>query len=84
MNQVLKDSVYGMGTDKQVDFMANVGGMNEEEHAVFKLLHRKKSDTYIQYELGLSRKSYDRIVESVRAKLLLAVFYCINYAMDDI
>lgn len=28
MNQILKDAVYGMGTQKRLDFMAEIGGMN--------------------------------------------------------
>lgn len=34
--------------------------------------------------MGLSRKSFERIVEAVRAKLLLAVFECINAHMDEL
>lgn len=83
MNQVLKDSVYKKGTIRQVDFMAEVGGMNEEERAIFRLIHEGKTDIYIQQELSLSRKAYARIEESIRAKLLLAVFECINHYMDD-
>ena len=51
MNQVLKDSVYKKGTIRQVDFMAEVGGMNEEERAIFHLIHEGKTDIYIQQEL---------------------------------
>lgn len=83
MNQILKDSVYGMGTQKQAKFMADIGGMNDEERTVFYMLHEKKSDLTIQEELGLSRKAFERIESSVRAKLLLAVFQCINYHMDE-
>ena len=83
MNQVLKDSVYKKGTIRQVDFMAEVGGMNEEERAIFHLIHEGKTDIYIQQELSLSRKAYARIEESIRAKLLLVVFECINHYMDD-
>lgn len=82
MNQILKDAVYNKGTQKQLDFMAKIGGMNEEEKKVFQLTHEGKSDLYIQDELNLSRKNYDRIIESVRAKLLLAVFECINHYME--
>lgn len=82
MNQVLKDRVYRMGTQKQVDYISKIGGMNEEEYNVFNLIHHGYTDLYIQEELNLSRKSYDRIIESVRAKLLLAVFECINYKID--
>lgn len=82
MNQVIKELIYGKGTMRQVEFMAKLGGMNEEETKVFKLLHQLKSETYIELELGMSRKTYERIEESVRAKLLIAVFTCINKTYD--
>lgn len=82
MNQIIKDIVYGKGNRHQVEFMAHIGGMNDEETEVFKMLHEGNAELFIQEELGLSRKAYGRIEESVRAKLLLAVFDCINYRMD--
>lgn len=83
MNQYLKDTVYGKGTAAQVKFMAELGGMNEEETQVLHLIHSGKTDLYIQEEMSLSRKAYERVEESVRAKLLIAVFHCINYTMDN-
>lgn len=83
MNQFIKDTVYGKGTQKQVDFMKLLGGMNEEESKLFQMIHEGKTDVYIQEELSLSRRSYLRVEESVRAKLLLAVFDCINHRMDQ-
>lgn len=82
MNQVLKDAVYGKGTRRQVEFMAKLGGMNDEEKAILMLFHEGKTDTYIQLELGLSRKAYERIEEAVRAKLTIAIFTCINKTYD--
>lgn len=82
MNQVLKDTIYGKGTQRQVDFMASLGGMNEEEKALFQMIHEGKSEVVIQDMLSLSRKSYERVEESVRAKLLIAVFECILYRME--
>lgn len=83
MNQVLKDTVYNRGTKKQALFMARIGGMNEEETEIFLMLHAGKSDQVIMDVQGLSRKSYLRIEESIRAKLLLAVFECINSHMEE-
>lgn len=82
MNQILKDTVYGKGTRKQVQFMADIGGMNTEETLMLYLIHDGKTEIYIQEEMGLSRKAYERIEESVRAKLLLAIFECINCHME--
>ena len=82
MNQILKDTVYGKGTQRQVDFMAQLGGMNEEEKKLFQMIHEGKSEVVIQDLLSLSRKSYERVEESVRAKLLIAVFECILYRME--
>lgn len=83
MNQCLKNTVYGKGCQRQVDFMAEISGMNPDERAVFQMLHERKIDEVIQMELGLSKSAYMQIEESVRAKLLLAVFECINGYMDN-
>lgn len=83
MNQVLQNRVYNRGTKKQAEFLADIGGMNEEERQIFMLLHDGKTELFIQEEVGLSRKAYERIEESVRAKLLLAVFECINECYDN-
>lgn len=83
MNQNLKDCVYGKGNQKQVDFIAEIGGMNKEEKTVFNLLHEGKSDTFIQDELGVSRSAYIKLEDSVRTKLTVAIFHCINIAMKQ-
>jgi len=83
MNPVLKDVVYGKGTQRQVDFMAKIGGMNAEEKRLFQLVHEGMEDIDIMEELSLTnRKSYMRIENAVRAKLLLAIFECINQHME--
>lgn len=82
MNQNLKDCVYGKGNDEQVDFMAKMGGMNDEEKKFFIMLHKGKSDTFIQDELGISRSAFIKIENSVRSKLCIAIFDCINIAMN--
>lgn len=83
MNQALKYNVYTKGSVKQAEFLAELGGMNREERELFMMLHEGKSDLFIQEELGLTRRSYERVEESVRAKLLLAVFDCINKCYND-
>lgn len=82
MNSVLKTTIYGKGNSAQVKFLAELGGMNDEESRMLTLIHKGHSEVYIQQEMCLSRKSYERIEESVRAKLLIAVFHCINKCMD--
>ncbi len=83
MNQALKFFIYSKGSPAQVKYMADLGGMNDEEYKVFNMLHMQYTDLAIQEEMGLDRKSYQRIEESVRAKLLIAVFECIHYTMDE-
>lgn len=83
MNQKIKNVVYTKGTKKQAEFMARIGGMNEEEKEVFLMLHEGKTTDCITITMGLSRRSYERIEESIRAKLLLAVFECINKHMES-
>lgn len=82
MNQYLKDIVYGKGTQKQIDFLAKIGGMNEEETKILNLIHQQETDLDIQFEMGMDKKTYARVEESVRAKLLLAIFECINCHME--
>ena len=82
MNQILKDSVYGKGTMRQIDFIAELGGMNAEEYRLFVLAHEGKSDNVIRDSMCLSRKAYDRLEASVRAKVAIAVFECINYRLN--
>ena len=82
MNQVLKDHVYGLGTKDQINYMASLGGLSEEETLFLQLAHAGMTDLYIQQELGLSRKSCDRVESAVRAKLTIAIFRCINRCMD--
>jgi len=82
MNQIIRNLIYMKGTTEQCEFMAKKGGMNEEEKRLFFLIHDGRNELYIQEEMGLSRKSYERIEESVRQKLLIAVFECINIHME--
>ena len=82
MNQIIKDIVYGKGTQKQLDFLSKIGGMNEEETKIFNLIHQQQTDLDIQLEMGMDKKTYARVEESVRAKLLLAIFECINCHME--
>ena len=81
MNQVLKNSVYRKGTQRHINFMADLGGMNQEERDVFQLLHEGYSDLDIQTEKCMSKSAYESVEEQVRSKLLLAVFDCINERM---
>lgn len=83
MNQTLKETVYGKGTKRQAEFMAELGGMNEEEKEMFFMMHEGKTDQVIMDYMNLSKRSYKRVEESVRAKLLLAIFDCINYRMNE-
>lgn len=82
MNQVLKHEIYGRGNRHQVEFMTALAGMNEEEAEMFAMLHDQKADGYIQDMLGIDKKTFAYIESAVRAKLLVAVFDCINSKMD--
>lgn len=84
MNQVLKDHVYSMGCMAEVRFLAEIGGMNDEEQRVFELYHEGKTDLFVQEELGIDKKTLSRIEESVRTKLTVAIIKCINFSMDNI
>lgn len=82
MNQAIKDNVYKLGNNDHVNFMAFVSGMDDEESQVLMMLHQGCSDITIQNDMGLTRKSYDRIERTVRVKLALGMFQLINDAMD--
>lgn len=64
-------------------FLAEIGGMNDEEKNVLEMFHELKDEAYICDMLGLDHKAYQTIEESVRCKMLLAVFECINAHMDN-
>lgn len=49
---------------------------------MFFLIHEGKPDQVIMDCMNLSKRSYARVEESVRAKLLLAIFDCINHRME--
>lgn len=82
MNQILKDTIYTKGSRKQIEFISELGGMNEEEKTMLNLYHTGHTDLFVMEEMGLDRKSHARVEESMRAKLLLAVFECIHYYYD--
>lgn len=82
MNQTIKEVVYKKGSARQINFIAEIGGMDEEETSVFKLIHEGRSDEYIIDVLSLSRKSYKKIEDSMRTKLVVALFECINSHMN--
>ena len=83
MNQILKERVYAMGNQAQVDFLKHISGMDEEEQKAFQMMHEKKSDEFISDSLGMSRKYYEKVIESMRTKLLVGVMQCINFTMDN-
>lgn len=82
INQYLKNRIYGTGSQKHVDFLSKVSGMNDLERRMFQMLHERKPDEVIASELGLSKNSYNLVEECVRVKVTLAVFECINHYMD--
>lgn len=84
MNQILKDTVYGKGTMRQINFIADLGGMNAEERQLLQYAHDGKSDEVIRDLMCLSRKAYDRLESSVRAKVAIAVFECINARLREV
>lgn len=82
INKTIKQIVYGKGTNEQIDFLAKLGGMNEEETNVFKMLHNGESDIYIMMKTNLSNRSYAKVEQNVRSKLAIAIFTCINKTID--
>ena len=83
MNQTIKEVVYKKGSAKQIRFIADIGGMDSEERQVFELIHEGRSDEYIIDVLGMSRKSYKKVEDSMRTKMVVALFECINSHMNN-
>lgn len=82
MNPILKESVYGKGTQEELDFVMRIGGMNAAEKQIMQLWHDNRlNDDGIQLELGLDRKAYERIANNARQKTAIAVMSCIKLAM---
>ena len=82
MNQILKRCVYRMATVQQAKFLARLGNMDEDETEILLALNKGKDDQYIMDQLGVTKNAYDLIERSMRAKILLAVFNCINFRME--
>lgn len=80
MNQILK-AVYGKGTHRQVQFIADLGGMNETERKVLEMWHNQENDLNIQQELSIDKKTYEIIEANVRIKVHIALFDCVNFRM---
>lgn len=81
MNQVMQRKVYQLGTDEQAEFLADIGGMKGEVKRAFLLLHDGYKEQFIRNELGIEHDAYTLIEEMVSAKLMLAIFDCINSKM---
>ena len=82
MNPVLKDAVYGKGSQEELEFVMRIGGMNTAEKQIVQLWHDNRlNDDGIQLELGLDRKTYERIANNARQKTAIAVMSCIKLAM---
>lgn len=78
MNQILKRRVYKLGTPEQVMYIAERGGMDATETAVFERLHRGETDIAIMGELGLSDNAYEEIEASVSIKTAVGILMCIE------
>ena len=83
MNQVLQRSVYELGTDAHAEFLAEISGMKGETKQLFLMLHDGCKEREICHELGVEHDAYVNIERMARAKLMLAVFECINYRMQN-
>ena len=82
MNQALKDRVYGKGTRRQLAYLAEIGGMNEEQLQLLMMLHDGKSDAYIEDTMSITKETRKRIEDAISAKLSIAIFHCIDFTMD--
>lgn len=78
MNQIIKELVYKKGTPQQIDFIAELGGMDEREKQFFELAHKGKTDDFIREELFLDKKGFSDLEKLVSVKLNIAVFQCIS------
>lgn len=82
MNQTLKDCIYSKGSERQLVFLAELGGMTEKETTAFRMFHTGEKDRYIMSKLDLDEKPFKKLERSVRDKLIIAVFECIHIAMQ--
>ena len=82
MNQILKN-IYRLGNLEQVGFISELSGMTEEERYLFFKLHEGDTDLNIQTDMNLSRSAYEDMVDAVRIKLIVGVFNCIDYRMNN-
>lgn len=81
MNQFLRGAVYATASEKEMDYVCENSGMNDEEKIVFKMICKGFSELYIQNELGLSAKSYKAVEGQIRRKTLVCIHHCINFTI---
>lgn len=82
MNQVIKRVIYTKGTPEQVDYIAKIGGMSDDEREVLRCWHDAKTDLFMQEEIGCDKKALSDIEICTRMKVAIAVFRCIDRCME--
>lgn len=82
MNQCLQSCVYTMGNRKQCEYIAELGGMNDEEREIYLMLHEGTTADAIQGLRPIDRKAYEKVEDSIRKKFAVGVIACVTYKME--
>lgn len=83
MNPVMKRKVYWKGTVKQWKFIAKLSEMTKDELDMLLMFHDHKDDQFVQDELGLNRKAFDLLEESMCTKVYMGILMCVNFSRDN-
>lgn len=81
MNQVLKNSVYRIANQKQVDYIAEKADLSEEEKQILIMWHKGINDLDIMEELYISKNAYEATEMIIKTKVAVSVFGCIDRCM---
>lgn len=78
MNQVLKNSVYRIANQEQIDYIAQKADLLPEEEKILNLWHKGENDLDIMEEIGMSKNAYEATELIIKTKVAVSVFGCID------
>lgn len=81
MNQVLKNSVYRIANQKEIDYIAVKADLLPEEKQILNMWHKGENDLNIMEEIGMSKNAYEATEMIIKTKVAVSVIGCIEKCM---
>lgn len=82
MNPVLKERVYRLGTQEQVDWLKWFSGMNEEESEMYQMYHDGRNDLDVEQALSITKSTRADMEDLVAKKLAFGLIICADREMQ--